>query len=575
MHCVPVRRGDTNARLPDRLDPRACIHFLRTLRVVQKQARSPARARLTPTSAACVVRPLLTRLRAQTCSTSADEIRQVIEAVQPRAVMLELCPSRYAAMFPNRNESRVAASAVLSERVSVSFPQRGKDGKGEEGSGKVQDMAQGTQTVDWALRGVYRLMNHLGMKPGRDFVAAVDAANTVGAQLVLGDRDSLETMAKIAALRDLREVFNTEEMREGVLGLVDSVTPATDSRVWLPDVLLLPRRVREALPLLSLIMMSLALSGVLAWSTEAMLGVSNDAHRAVDDVVFAVPLFAMLAILPRAYTAIIGSRDAYLLHSLLECCALLHGGSSPSGGWGGACEAKTVVGVVGLLHVNGMTKRFLRGQRPGHLHQQTPASAAAERLPIGRSDPIVARSRTIGGDCDGLSDCLGEREQEKGRESLLETVLGNRSDGQGDALPHSVWVSGDKNYSRLVPPPGYEWACADGQDFSVKRKPAQRPLRDYWPVITSYCSSSSGRTGGGSGEGDTDSGGGASGGGGGSSGEVVGEGVGSTRGSAALPLAGSTGLQSDKLSKTGDVGTPAQGGERGEGERGVILTIEK
>ena len=82
-------------------------------------------------------------------------------------------------------------------------------------------------------------------------------------------------------------------------------------------------------------------------------------------------------------------------------------------GRGGACEAKTVVGVVGLLHVNGMTKRFLRGQRPGHLHQQTPAAAAAERLPIGRSDPIVARSRTIGGDCDGLSDCLGEREQEK------------------------------------------------------------------------------------------------------------------------------------------------------------------
>jgi pheromone shutdown protein TraB len=505
-----------------------------------------------------VVRPLLTRLRAQTCSTSADEIRQVIEAVQPRAVMLELCPSRYAAMFPNRNESRVAASAVLSEQVSVSFPLRGKDGKGEEGSGEVQDMAQGTQAVDWALRGVYRLMDRLGMKPGRDFVAAVDAANTVGAQLVLGDRDSLETMARIAGLRDLRKVFNTEEMREGVLGLVDSVTPATDGRVWLPDVLLLPRRVREALPLLCLIMMSLALSGVLAWSTEAMLGVSNDAHRAVDDVVFAVPLFAMLAILPRAYTAIIGSRDAYLLHSLLECCALLHGGSSPSGGRGRACESKTVVGVVGLLHVNGMTKRFLRGQRPGHLHQQTPAAAAAERLPLARSAPIVARSRANDGDCDGLSDCLGEREQEKGRESLLETVLGNRSDGPGDsdALPHAVWVSGDKQYSRFVPPPGYEWARADGQDFGVKRKPAQRPLRDYWH------SSSSGRTGGGGGEGDRDSEGGASGGDGGSSGGMVGEWVGSTQGSAALPLAGSAGLLSEKLSKTGDVGTPAQGGER-------------
>ena len=35
------------------------------------------------------------------------------------------------------------------------------------------------------------------------------------------------------------------------------------------------------------------------------------------------------------------------------------------------------------------------------------------------------------------------------------------------------------------------------------------------------------------------------------------------------------GYNPTKLSKTGDVGTPAQGGERGEGERGVILTIEK
>jgi pheromone shutdown protein TraB len=526
------------------------------LRVVQKQARSPAHARSTP---------LLIRLRAQTCSTSADEIREVIEAVQPSVVMLELCPSRYAAMFPNRNGSRLNAAAVLSEQVNVSLPLRGQDGRGEEGAGEVQDMAQGTQTVDWALRGVYRLMDRLGMKPGRDFVAAVDAANTVGAQLVLGDRDALETMAKIAGLRDLREVFNTEEMREGVLGLVDSVRPATDGRVWLPDVLLLSRRMREALPLLSLIMMSLALSGVLAWSTEAMLGVSNDAHRAVDDVVFAVPLFAMLAILPRAYTAIIGSRDAYLLHSLLECCALLHGGSSPSVGRGGACEAKTVVGVVGLLHVNGMTKRFLRGQRPGHLHQPTSAAAAAFWLPIARSAPIVARSQANGGDCDGLSDGLGEREQEKERESLLETVLHNRSDGQGDAhgdgkgdgdaLPHAVWVSGDKQYSRFVPPPGYEWACADGQDFSVTRKPAQRPLRDYWRR------SSSGRTGDGGGGGDRDSGGGASKGGGGSSGGMVGEGVGSAQGSAAVPLTGSAGLECEKLKRDGDVDNPAQGGE--------------
>jgi len=443
---------------------------------------SLSRTRSAPPCGACGAVRLM-HVYAQTCSTSADEIREVIEAVKPCAVMIELCPSRYAAMFPNRKQSRVQARAALSEQVNVSIPLRGRDGMGgdETDTDGVPDVAQGTETVDRALRGAYGLMDRLGMKPGRDFVAAVDAANAVDAQLVLGDRDAFETMEKIAGLRDLPEVLNTQELRAGVLGLVDSLTPAADGRVWLPDVLLLPRRVREALPLLSLMMVALALSGVLAWSTEALLGVSNDAHRAVDDVLFAVPLFAMLLLLPRAYNAIIGSRDAYLMHSLLECCALLDGGSRRAAG-----EAKTVVAVVGLLHVNGMTKRFLQGERPGgRVHEQSGAASAHARA------------------CDGLGDSA---------------ALGDNDDD--DALPRAVWVSGNRQYSRFVPPPGYEWACTSGQDFGVQRKASEPPLRDYWRRSTGRSE-------------DGDSGGG-----GGSSAGIVPERVSGAQNSAVAPAGG-------------------------------------
>ena len=136
-----------------------------------------------------------------TSESSAEEVRQVIEAVQPRAVMLELCPSRFASMFPRRRKQGLATDQILSAPINESVPlesraveQEGVDaleGKpgAQGGRGTAQskeDKAQGTLVVNRALRGVYRLLGCIGMKPGRDFVAAVDVARLQGAQIVLG-----------------------------------------------------------------------------------------------------------------------------------------------------------------------------------------------------------------------------------------------------------------------------------------------------------------------------------------------------------------------------------------------------
>ena len=130
-----------------------------------------------------------------TSERSASDVRRVIELTQPHAVMLELCPSRFASMFPLRKQRRpVAAKKQASDRE------------------QQDELAPGTQTVSRTLGGVYRVLGSLGMEAGRDFSAGVDGARAVGAQIVLGDRDAFATMSLIAELWNFRQVFSDVQL---------------------------------------------------------------------------------------------------------------------------------------------------------------------------------------------------------------------------------------------------------------------------------------------------------------------------------------------------------------------------
>jgi len=80
---------------------------------------------------------------------------------------------------------------------------------------------------------------------------------------------------QIAGLRDVRQAFDSQQIIEGVRQLVHSITPASDGRVQLLQVLLQPRRIFEVLPALLLMLGALGGCAALAWSTESLLGVSR------------------------------------------------------------------------------------------------------------------------------------------------------------------------------------------------------------------------------------------------------------------------------------------------------------
>ena len=368
-----------------------------------------------------------------TSDSSADEVRQVIEAVKPRVVMLELCPSRFASMFPRRKEvpsdyearpSDYGASARefpnLSTPIDVTMPLQITTPTQENlpvSQMKMGGLAKETLIINQALSGVYKMLGRAGLKPGRDFEAAVDAARHVGARIVLGDRDVFTTYGEIAGLRDVRQAFDREKFVQGASGLLSSLTPSVGQRVWLPDVLLTPERIGEALPVLALSLLGMGLSGVVAWWTESMVGVGDAQHRAVDDVIFATPLFLLLILFPRVYNAIIGSRDRYLAQSLVECCVLEHMNDNSEDERDQEEERDEnkgsdgcVVAVVGLLHVNGMVRRM---------------AMSSTHSPMGMGSTPRPPAAT----------------------------------------PRAVWLS--KSGETFVPPQGYQWACKSAQNFDL------------------------------------------------------------------------------------------------------------
>lgn len=95
---------------------------------------------------------------------------------------------------------------------------------------------------------------------------------------VLGARDAFDTMERIARLKSASELLDVEQITMGFKGLQRAVSPAADGRVWLPSVLLMPRRMLEALPILSIPAVALWLSAALAWSTESFVGVPRCFH---------------------------------------------------------------------------------------------------------------------------------------------------------------------------------------------------------------------------------------------------------------------------------------------------------
>jgi hypothetical protein len=120
---------------------------------------------------------------------SAEEVREVIDAVRPHAVLIELCPARAQRL---RSGQALSDADFLRDALGSLF---------KPGS------SVGQQLFKVGLQGMYRALRNLGLDPGGEFKAAMEAAAAHGARVICGDRDVQETFRRLAATVRVQDVL--------------------------------------------------------------------------------------------------------------------------------------------------------------------------------------------------------------------------------------------------------------------------------------------------------------------------------------------------------------------------------
>ena len=105
---------------------------------------------------------------------SVEEVRATIEAVQPDTVCVELCKTRFDALSDENRWQKLNIFDVIKQKKVLFL------------------------LANLALSAYQRRLGEkLGVKPGSELVEAVKAAEDVGAELVLADRDIQATLAHL------------------------------------------------------------------------------------------------------------------------------------------------------------------------------------------------------------------------------------------------------------------------------------------------------------------------------------------------------------------------------------------
>lgn len=149
-------------------------------------------------------------------ASSADEAAELIRAVRPSAVVVELDPVRYERLLAAQRLGRVGSGAEVASRGGSAL--------------KLAQLAYRGELPGFALSLAYAAGGALfGSEPGAEFAAAVAAAHEVGATVVLGDRDATITIARLRArLRAARDEAARDSPRDGSS---DKATPRSEDDV--------------------------------------------------------------------------------------------------------------------------------------------------------------------------------------------------------------------------------------------------------------------------------------------------------------------------------------------------------
>lgn len=129
---------------------------------------------------------------AHVSEASVAEVRAVIDAVRPETVCVELCASRLEAMRDEERWRRLDIFKVFREGKALFL---------------LANLALGA----WQRR----LGDALGVRPGAELLAGIDAAEAIGAEVVLADRDVHVTLKRTWANLGL---WQRSKLLAGVLG---------------------------------------------------------------------------------------------------------------------------------------------------------------------------------------------------------------------------------------------------------------------------------------------------------------------------------------------------------------------
>lgn len=110
---------------------------------------------------------------AHVSQSSAQEVRQLIERLRPDTVCVELDTARYEALVDEARWRKLDIFEIIKQR-------------------KVVFLAASVLLTAYQRR----LARQLGVRPGADMLAAIEASGAVGARLVLADRDIQATLKR-------------------------------------------------------------------------------------------------------------------------------------------------------------------------------------------------------------------------------------------------------------------------------------------------------------------------------------------------------------------------------------------
>jgi len=307
--------------------------------------------------------------------SSSQDVEELVGAVQPSAVVVELCNARYKTLREDMLAEEKPEQA--SDNKEENRPQPNPLVSWVQGVAKTyQKKGPASAILAAAISFVYLLQSLSRFDPGVEFKTAVTAAESSKAEIVLGDQDVYETLDSLGKgfrpptrkvlLQEPNYLIATaiEDFKLLLMSVFGPTDVTYPQKLNVPLVICQNRRLLVDLIFLlapalilvfgltdgvSLLMNPDLLSaGALPSSIEAATSVPAAADSARTDLLDAICediiTVGALVFTSRFFRLVIAERDAYLASSIKDACQRHPG--------------KPVVAVLGLLHCNGVAENL-------------------------------------------------------------------------------------------------------------------------------------------------------------------------------------------------------------------------